>query len=100
MFGIFRVLESLYSQEMTDDTFRDQLDRIAFNQGRKLLPFMFNPYFHNREMGQKVLRSYFEFYPKGHHLKSPYKLADFLVVSGFKKMTIQEIEQDDARELL
>ena len=92
LFGLFRVLEGLCFQEMADDTFSDELDNIAINQGGKLLPFMFNPYFNNRIMGQKILRSYFEFYPEGHHYRPAFKFADSLVAIGLEKMTIQDIE--------
>jgi hypothetical protein len=91
LWGLFRVLEGVF-EETLDDALRERLGKIACNQGGKLLPFVFNPYNINRELGQKVLRSYFEFYPKGYHYMPEYRFVESLTSAGFKEMTKKEVE--------
>ena len=90
--GLFRVLESLSLQEMADDSLCRHLDKIAINQGRKLLPF-FNPYLNNREIGIKILRKYFNLNVKGYHQTPQQCFINELARFGFKEMKKAEFEE-------
>ncbi len=82
LLGLLRRLESLFSETAPDGTIREHLDKLAINQGRKLLPFMFSPYLNNPKMGQKVLSSYFKLMPKSLYHKS----IDFQAAVGFERL--------------
>ncbi len=89
LLGLLRHLESIFSETASDETIQEHLDKLATKQGRKLLPFMFNPYFNNRKMGQKVLSSYFKLMPKGLYHRS----IDFQATVGFERLNRWETEK-------
>lgn len=89
LLGLLRHLESLFSETASDETIKEHLDKLATKQGRKLLPFMFNPYFNNRKMGQKVLSSYFKLMPKSLYHRS----IDFQAAAEFARHNRWETEK-------
>lgn len=91
MWGLFRVLEGLFLQEMTDDSLFSHLDKISVKDGGKQLPFLFSPYLQNREIGAKILRKYFNFRPKYHQAPQQCHIEE-LASFGFKMMTKAEFE--------
>jgi hypothetical protein len=89
LLGLLRRLETLFSETTPDETIKEHLDKLAINQGRKLLPFMFSPYLNNPKMGQKVLSSYFKLMPKSLYHKS----IDFHTAIGFERLNRWETEK-------
>jgi DNA-binding HxlR family transcriptional regulator len=91
LWGLLRVLDCVLSQELADDTLKEQLDKIVFNQGKKLLPFMFYPYFTDREIAIEAIQRFLNF-NNGRYQSSEQCLIDKFASYGFNKMTKKEIE--------
>ena len=64
IWGLFRVLEGLFLQEITDDSLFSHLDKISVKVGGKRLPFLFCPYLQNREIGAKITAKILQLSPR------------------------------------
>ncbi len=92
LWGLLRVLDGVFLEELADYALKDRIDKIVSNQGKKLLPIIFSPYFANREIAVKTIRMFLNF-NTGQYQRSEQDLIDKLAGFGFKKMTKQEMEK-------
>ncbi|MGO8805240.1 MAG: hypothetical protein ACLQO7_01360 [Candidatus Bathyarchaeia archaeon] len=92
LWGLLRVLDSVFMEKLTDYALKEKLDKIVSNQGKKLLPFMFSPYFANKEIALKAIRRFLNF-NTGQYQRPKQELIDKLANFGFKKMSSEEMDK-------